>query len=110
MNEDHAMTSTVVSRLDLPALAAGQGGKGKQLGERMDLVSHVKVKLQVSLGGAELSIDRLFSLTANDVIVLDRDADAPIDIRLNDKLIARGMLVAAGDKFGVRITEIQTQD
>jgi flagellar motor switch protein FliN/FliY len=52
----------------------------------------------------------LFSLTANDVIVLDRDADAPIDIRLNDKLIARGMLVAAGDKFGVRITEIQTQD
>ena len=101
------MSSNVVSRLDLPTLQSGQGGKAKQLGERMDLVSHVKVKLEVSLGGAELSIDRLFSLGANDVVVLDRDADAPVDIRLNDKIIARGTLVAAGDKFGVRITEIQ---
>ena len=101
------MGSNVVSRLDLPALNAGQANKGKQLGERMDLVSHVKVKLEVSLGSAEISIDRLFSLGANDVIALDREADAAVDIRLNDKLIARGTLVAAGDKFGVRITEVQ---
>jgi flagellar motor switch protein FliN/FliY len=109
MKEEFPMSSTV-SRLDLPMLASGQAAKTKQLGERMDLVSHVKVKLQVSLGGTELTIDRLFALGPNDVVVLDRDADAPIDIRLNDKVIARGMLVAAGDKFGVRITEIQPQE
>ena len=43
----------------------------------------------------------------NGVVVLDRDADAPVDIKLNEKVIARGTLVAVGDKFGVRITEIQ---
>lgn len=101
------MTSGVVSRLELPPLSTASSGKGSPLGERMDLVGHVKVKLTVTLGSSEISIDRLFSLAANDVVVLDRDADAPVDIKLNDKIIARGALVAVGDKFGVRITEIQ---
>lgn len=105
------MSGNVVSRVELSPLSqAGQSGTAKPLGERMDLVSHVKVKLEASLGDAELSIDRLFALAANDVVVLDRDADAPVDIRLNDKVIARGTLVAVGDKFGVRITEIRPAD
>jgi flagellar motor switch/type III secretory pathway protein FliN len=32
--------------------------------------------------------------------------DAPGDVRIHDKVVARGTLVAAGDRFGVRITEI----
>jgi len=104
------MTSNVVSPVELPALVAGSAAKAKTLGERLDLVGHVKVKLAVTLGSAELSIDRLFALGPNDVVVLDREADAPVDVRLNDTLIARGTLVAAGDKFGVRITEILSQE
>ena len=103
------MTSNVVSRLELPALATNVTSRSGSLGERLDLVGHVKVKLTVTIGGAEISIDKLFSLGSDDVIVLDRDADAPADIRLNDKVIARGTLVAVGDKFGVRITEIQSE-
>lgn len=103
------MTSNVVSRLELPTLATTASGRSGALGERMDLVGHVKVKLTVTVGGAEISIDKLFSLGAEDVIVLDREVDAPADIRLNDKVIARGMLVAVGDKFGIRVTEIQNE-
>ena len=58
---------------------------------------------------AELTIDKLFSLAANDVVALDRDLEAPVDVRLNDKIIARGTLVAVGDNFGVRITEISRE-
>ena len=60
------------------------------VGERLDLVGHVKVRLTVTLGTAELTIDKLFSLAANDVVSLDRDLEAPVDVRLNDKIIARG--------------------
>jgi flagellar motor switch protein FliN/FliY len=99
------MASNVVSRVDLQPLT-GSGTGASTLGERLDLVGHVKVKVGVSLGGAELTLGKLFSLSANDVITLDRALDAPIDVRLNDKVIARGMLVAVGDNFGVRISEI----
>ena len=100
------MSQTVVNRLDLPPLAAAPTPKGAPLGERLDLVDEVKVQLSVTLGSAELTMGRLFALAAGDVVTLDRDVDAPIDVRLNGKLVARGTLVAIGDKFGVRITEI----
>jgi flagellar motor switch protein FliN len=99
------MPSNVVSRVDLQPLAGAATG-ATTLGERLDLVGHVKVKLAVSLGGAEISVAKLFSLSSNEVIALDRSVDAPVDVKLNDKVIARGTLVAVGDNFGVRITEI----
>lgn len=102
------MSQTVVNRLDLPPLTAAPVPKGPSLGERLDLVEEVKVQLSVTLGTAEVTMGRLFALATGDVLALDRDADAPIDVRLNGKLVARGLLVAIGDKFGVRITEIET--
>lgn len=102
------MSQTVVNRLDLPPLTAAPVAKGPSLGERLDLVEEVKVQLSVTLGAAEVTMGRLFALAAGDVLALDRDADAPIDVRLNGKLVARGLLVAIGEKFGVRITEIET--
>lgn len=101
------MSQTVVNRLDLPPLAAASVPKGPSLGERLDLVEEVKVQLSVTLGTTELTMGQLFALSAGDVLALDRDADAPVDVRLNGKLVARGLLVAIGDKFGVRITEIE---
>ena len=101
------MTSTVVNRLDLPVLAYGGGGENSAtLGERLDLVGHVKVRLAVGLGGAEITVAKLFSLAPGEVVALDREVDAPVDVMLNGKVIARGTMVAVGDKFGVRVTEI----
>jgi flagellar motor switch protein FliN len=104
------MMSNVVNRIELPPLLEAETGeRSSVVGERLDLVGHVKVRLAVTLGTAELTIDKLFSLAANDVVSLDRDLEAPVDVRLNDKVIARGTLVAVGDNFGVRITEISRE-
>lgn len=99
------MSSKVVSAIELPALVGG-GDRSAVLGERLDLVEHVKVKVSVTLGGSEMPLGKLFSLTNGDVVALDRDVDAPVDVRLHGKLIARGHLVAVGDKFGIRVSEI----
>lgn len=97
--------SSVVSRVDLPVLNAA-AEKGRPLGERLDLVEHVQVKLTVTLGEAEINVGKLFGLASNDVIALDRDTDAPVDVCLNGKVVARGTLVAVGDKLGIRVTEV----
>lgn len=99
------MTSKVVNAIELPALVSGSD-RGPALGERLDLVEHVKVKVSVTLGGSEMPLGKLFALANGDVVALDRDVDAPVDVRLHGKLIARGHLVAVGDKFGVRLSEI----
>jgi len=100
------MSSVAVKSLEFAPLASPSADKGDSLGERLDLVEHIKVQLSVSLGSTEIDVGRLFAITAGEVLVLDRDVDAPVDVRLGDKLVARGELVAAGDRFGVRITEI----
>jgi flagellar motor switch protein FliN len=102
-----SVSPKVVSPIELPSLVGPtQPERPSVLGERFDLIEHVKVKVSVTLGGAEMPLTRLFSLAAGDVVTLDRDVDAPVDIRMHGKLIARGHLVAAGDRFGVRISEI----
>lgn len=102
------MTSNIVNRIELPALT-GRGDDEAALGERLELVGHIPIRLSVALGTAEVTIDRLFSLSANDVVELDSAIDAPVDVRLNGKVIARGTLVAVGDNFGVRITELSLE-
>ncbi len=103
------MNSKVVNSIDLPILHSGGLASQSRVGERMDLVEHVKVRVTVTLGETEIPIARLFELGGGDVLTLDREADAPVDIRVNDRLIARGTLVAVGDQFGVRITEIEAK-
>ena len=70
------------------------------------LEQDLKVRLVVSVGGAQLSIGELFALKEGATLKLDKSTSEPIDIFLDDKLVARGELMAADDNFAVRITEI----
>ena len=51
----------------------------------------------------------VLALGAGSIVVLDRHAAGPVDLRVNDRLVARGELVAVDDRFGVRITELVEQ-
>ncbi len=72
----------------------------------LSLVGHVKVSLVAEIGKTEMTVEELFSLRKQSVVKLDQDTDAVVTLRLNDKAIARGELVAVGDNLGVRITEL----
>jgi len=103
------VSTKLVNAIELPILHGGGINAQNRVGERLDLIEHVKVRVTVSLGETEIPISRLFALAGGDVVSLDREADAPVDVRVNDRLIARGVLVAIGDQFGVRITEIEAK-
>jgi flagellar motor switch protein FliN/FliY len=66
----------------------------------------VSVKLEVVLGQATLSVKDLFALAHGDTLPLDTELDAPVWLQLDGKTIGRGHLVAVGDRFGLRITEV----
>ena len=103
------MEAETVSRIELDELNDQEIGSGKGIGERLDLVEHVKVVMSVSIGSAEISVAELFALGTGKVISLDKQVDAPVDLTVNGKVVGRGTLVAVGDQFGVRVAEVDTQ-
>ena len=73
---------------------------------RLELLLDVPLDVSVELGRARVSIQDLLALGPGSVIELDKIAGEPLDILVNDRLIARGEAVVVNDKFGVRITDI----
>jgi flagellar motor switch protein FliN len=95
-----------IHMLKLEELPAGDASGKRVLGENLDLIRALKVRLSVCVGHCDLTVKELFELRENALLTLDRDTREPVEITLDGKLVARGTLVAVDDTFGVRITEI----
>ena len=72
----------------------------------LNLVLDVPVSLSVELGCSQLPMRDVLQLNVGSVVQLDKSADAPVEISINGKLIARGEVVVIEDRFAVKITEI----
>lgn len=82
--------------------------KGVVLTQRdFGLVKNVSVELEVLLGQHAIEIEKLFSLRAGEVLKLDKDIEQPIELRLNNDVVAVGNLVAIDGCFGIEISEIK---
>jgi flagellar motor switch protein FliN/FliY len=69
----------------------------------------VEVRLTVEVGAARMTLSALAALGPGATFELDRRTDERIDILVNDQLLAKGEVVALGDRFGVRILELLPQ-
>jgi flagellar motor switch protein FliN/FliY len=68
----------------------------------------LQIKLHVSLGEAEMKVDELMSIKEGSVVKINREVNSPLDVFINGKLVARGMMVVVDDDFGIQITEISS--
>jgi flagellar motor switch protein FliN/FliY len=71
-----------------------------------DLLRGVRVSLEVRLGEAPMTVDEMLALKAGAIVTLDTGLADNVELYLNGNLVARGEIVAVGDKYGVRIVEI----
>ncbi len=71
-----------------------------------DFLKDVDVRLTVELGRTEMKLKDVLSLTEESVVLLDRLTDQLLDVMVNGTLIARGEVVAQGERFGLRIVEL----
>jgi flagellar motor switch protein FliN/FliY len=72
----------------------------------IDLLLDVSMRVTVELGRTRMPLSQILELQHGSVVELDRLAGDPVDIFVNDCMIARGEVVIVDDKFGVRITEM----
>lgn len=74
-----------------------------------DLLREVDVRLSVELGRTDMKLKDVLALGEESVVMLDRLTDELLEVHVNGKLIARGEIIAQGNRFGLRIVEMAGQ-
>ena len=72
----------------------------------IDHLMDVPVSLAVELGAARMLMRDVLQLAVGSVVQLDKLADAPVDLHVNQKPFARGEVVVVDDRFGIKVTEL----
>ena len=99
----------IANEIELEPLMEDGLGTQPVLGSALPFLGAVQVRVSVRVGCAQASVADLLAMKQGAVLALDRLVEQPLDVLVHDHVVARGMLVAVGEHFGVRITEIATQ-
>lgn len=78
--------------------------------DSLSAVFDVNIKVQAVLGRSRMDISTLMRLRSGDVVELDRRVGEPVDILVNNRMIARGEVVLVDGRLGVTLTEVVKQD
>ena len=84
------------------APTTGAGSETKSL----DLILDIPLTVAVELGRSKMLINDLLQLGQGSVIELTKLVGEPLEVLVNQKLVARGEVVVVNEKFGVRLTDI----
>lgn len=96
-----------------PSAPGGAAGSTAWIDSRDPAVQRlldVPIEVTIELGQTELSIRRILEIGPGSIIELDRMAGEPVDLVVNDKIIARGEVVVIEENFGIRITHLVTPE
>ena len=86
-----------------------ESGKANEVKEaNLDLILDIPLSVTVELGRSKMLINDLLQLGQGSVIELTKLVGDPLEVLVNDKLVARGEVVVVNEKFGVRLTDIVT--
>jgi flagellar motor switch protein FliN/FliY len=92
------------------AADAPSGGSGDEIDPSKDrnlkMILDIPLRVTVELGRTKMVVNELLNLGQGSVIELAKLAGEPMEVFVNDKLIARGEAVVVNEKFGVRLTDI----
>ena len=71
-----------------------------------DVLQNISVSLAIEVGRAQIKIKDLMRLTQGSVVELDRIAGEPLDLLVNNSVVAQGEIVLVNDRYGVRLTRV----
>jgi flagellar motor switch protein FliN/FliY len=79
---------------------------GQREGYDLELILDIPLNVSVELGKVTMLVDDLLQLGQGSVVELNKPVGEPVEIYINEKLIARGEVVVVDEKFGIRVTDI----
>jgi len=83
-----------------------QPAKKDKMSHNIDLILDVNVELSAELGRKTMLIKDILELGPGSILELNKLAGEPVDLLVNNKLLARGEVVVINENFGIRIIDI----
>ncbi len=106
--EDEQEAETPGPAAGVAASAPGAPAEAPPDIRNIDLILDIEVEATVRLGGAEMPLKDIQRLRPGSIIDLDKDTEAPVELVVNNRVIAKGeLVVVSSDHFALRITEIE---
>jgi flagellar motor switch protein FliN/FliY len=90
-------------------VAAVTGNQARNM-DSLDFVMDVPVEVSVEIGRKKMRIAEILRIGAGSVLELNKTSGEPLDIYVNNRIVARGEAVVVGDHYGVRLTEVLITD
>jgi flagellar motor switch protein FliN len=84
-------------------------GSSQTESKNLDMLLDIPLQVTVELGRTKKTIKDILEMSAGSIVELDKLAGEPVDIFVNQKMIAKGEVVVIDENFGVRVTEILSQ-
>lgn len=92
--------NTADATLDTPLLTDANGKIDQEV------LQNISVTMSIEVGRAQIKIRDLMRLTQGSVVELDRIAGEPLDLLVNNTVVAQGEIVLVNDRYGVRLTRV----
>ena len=92
--------NTADANLDTPLLTDASGKIDQEV------LQNISVTMSIEVGRAQIKIRDLMRLTQGSVVELDRIAGEPLDLLVNNTVVAQGEIVLVNDRYGVRLTRV----
>lgn len=90
--------------MSMPDLGGGHSSSGHP--QNLDLLLDIDVPVSVKMGSTNMFLKDILTMGSGNIIELDESADEPVELVINNKVIARGEVVIVDGYFGFRIKEI----
>ena len=71
-----------------------------------EVLQNISVTLSIEVGRAQIKIKDLMRLTQGSVVELDRVAGEPLDLLINNTVVAKGEVVLVNERYGIRLTRV----
>lgn len=107
--------SAAAANMSIPSIAAGampmdlpdlQRAMADAQVSSIDLLRDVELNVKIELGRSKMLVEEVLRLAEGSVVELDKLAGDPVDVFVNDRLVARGEVLVLNDSFCVRVNEI----
>jgi flagellar motor switch protein FliN/FliY len=78
----------------------------QEIPPELAFIRDIPMRVSVELGRASVVVKDLLRVKLNQIVEVDKMVGEPLEIRINNQLVARGEVVVINDKFGIRLTDI----
>lgn len=101
-NEEKYVSEVEFQHLSEPA--------GKPVTKNIDMLMDVNLPVAIELGRTKMSIANILALGPGSIVELSKLAGEPVDLLVNQRIVAKGEVVVIDENFGVRITQLLTPE